>query len=177
VSFFRDERGQGGTEYVIMLLVIVTIAGSSLTVYGSSLDEMFTGVNDKIAKVGEVFYNFTLETYERLKRNNIAFADLEGLSEYIVDEESFKDYQFVLNGEPVCVKYDGWRTSNIVDVPECEGMTHYSDTRLRLEENNDTGELRLVINPNNYKIDENCTDYHQCYNPEWEFEVVNRETD
>lgn len=50
--FLREEDGPTATEYAVMLALIIVVVIASVSALGSKVDDIFTGVTDKLNAVG-----------------------------------------------------------------------------------------------------------------------------
>lgn len=49
---FKEEIGQGMTEYVLIITLISLIAIGIMTTYGQQIESNFTGANEKLVEAG-----------------------------------------------------------------------------------------------------------------------------
>ncbi|MHC1721446.1 MAG: Flp family type IVb pilin [Clostridiaceae bacterium] len=48
LGLFREEEGQGATEYGLMVVLVVVVVGAALLLFKNSLSDLFTSISDKI---------------------------------------------------------------------------------------------------------------------------------
>ncbi len=50
--FLREEDGPTATEYAVMLALIIVVAIGAVGALGSKVNDIFTGLNDRLDSVG-----------------------------------------------------------------------------------------------------------------------------